>query len=74
MKDSARYAKIVQWSDEDQCFVGLCPDLMFGGGHGDDEQAVFAERCDLVEDVVAGYRERGQELPPPTLAARQTAS
>jgi hypothetical protein len=24
MKDSARYAKIVEWSDEDQCFVGSC--------------------------------------------------
>jgi len=22
MRDSARYAKIVEWSEEDQCFVG----------------------------------------------------
>jgi hypothetical protein len=25
MSESARYIKIVEWSDEDQCFVGQCP-------------------------------------------------
>ena len=43
MKESARYVKIVEWSDADQCFVGSCPDLLYGGCHGDDEKAVFAE-------------------------------
>jgi predicted RNase H-like HicB family nuclease len=51
MKASARYAKIVEWSDEDQCFVGSCPGLLYGGCHGDDEQAVFAELCELVEQT-----------------------
>ena len=27
MKDSARYAKIVEWSEEDQCYVGSAPGL-----------------------------------------------
>lgn len=31
MKASARYVKIVEWSDEDQCFVGSCPGLLYGG-------------------------------------------
>jgi hypothetical protein len=43
MKESARYVKIVEWSDEDQCFVGTALGLMYGGTHGDDEKAVFAE-------------------------------
>ena len=30
MKDSAMYAKIVEWSDEDQCYVGSAPGLIFG--------------------------------------------
>lgn len=30
MKDSARYAKIVEWSEEDNCYVGSCPGLIFG--------------------------------------------
>ena len=43
MKDSARFVKIVEWSDVDQCYVGSCPGLISGGCHGNDEQAVFAE-------------------------------
>ena len=43
MKDSARYVKIVEWSEEDQCFVGSCPGLLYGGCHGDDELAVFEQ-------------------------------
>src|SRR5687768_10874648 len=27
MKDSARYIKIVEWSEEDQCYVGSSPGL-----------------------------------------------
>ena len=66
MKDSARYAKIVEWSEEDQCYVGSSPGLLYGGCHGDDEQAVFAELCCIVEEVVALYRAEGRPLPPPT--------
>lgn len=53
MKDSARYVKIVEWSEEDQCYVGSCPGLFLGGCHGDDERQVFEELCDIVEEVVA---------------------
>ncbi len=41
MKDSAKYVKVVAWSEEDQCFVGSAPGLFFGGCHGDDEKEVF---------------------------------
>lgn len=34
MKESARYVKIVEWSDTDECFVGSCPGLLYGGCHG----------------------------------------
>ena len=30
MKDSARYAKIVEWSEEDHCYVGSAPGLIYG--------------------------------------------
>jgi predicted RNase H-like HicB family nuclease len=66
MKDTARYAKIVEWSEEDQCYVGSSPGLVFGGCHGDDEQAVFDELCRIVEEVVARYQAEGRPLPPPT--------
>ncbi|MFN8634008.1 MAG: type II toxin-antitoxin system HicB family antitoxin [Chloroflexota bacterium] len=66
MKDSARYAKIVEWSDEDQCYVGSCPGLLLGGCHGNDERKVFDELCDVVDEVLALYQTDGRPLPPPT--------
>lgn len=63
---AARYAKIVAWSDEDGCFVGTCPGLMFGGIHGDDEAAVYAELCTAVEEVIALMEREGHRLPPAT--------
>ncbi|HRQ41146.1 MAG TPA: toxin-antitoxin system HicB family antitoxin [Chloroflexota bacterium] len=50
MKLADRYLKIVEWSDEDQCYVGRCPGLMLGGVHGDDEIKVYEELCEVVEE------------------------
>jgi predicted RNase H-like HicB family nuclease len=66
MKESARYVKIVEWSEEDQCFVGSCPGLFYGGCHGDDESRVFAELCEIVDDTIDLYKQEGRPLPPPT--------
>ena len=43
MKDSVRYVKIVEWSDDDHCYVGSSPGLLYGGCHGNDEKVVFDE-------------------------------
>ena len=66
MKESARYVKIVEWCEEDQCFVGSCPGLFFGGCHGNDEQAVFSELCEIVEETIEMLKRDGKPLPPPT--------
>jgi hypothetical protein len=66
MRDSARYIKIVEWSEEDQCYVGSAPGLIFGGCHGNDEKAVFAELCGIVDEAIALYRREGRPLPPAT--------
>jgi hypothetical protein len=66
MKDSARYAKIVEWSNEDCCYVGSAPGLIFGGCHGSDEKQVFAELCIIVEEAIVLYRAQGKLLPPAT--------
>ena len=51
MRDRARYVKIVEWSDEDQCFVGSCQGLFYGGCHGDNGQVVLAELCEIVKET-----------------------
>lgn len=66
MRDSARYVKIVEWSEEDRCYVGSSPGLLYGGCHGDDEKAVFEELCRIVEEVIELYLKNGKPLPPPT--------
>lgn len=66
MKDSDRYAKIVEWSEGDQCYVGSCPGLMFGGCHGDDELLVLQELQQLVDDVIDLYHKDGKPLPAAT--------
>lgn len=66
MKDSARYAKVVEWSEQDQCYIGSAPGLVIGGCHGDDEVQVFRELCDIVEEAVELYRRDGKPLPPAT--------
>jgi predicted RNase H-like HicB family nuclease len=68
VKDSAKYAKVVEWSEEDQCYVGSAPGLIYGGCHGDDERAVFSELCDIVDEVIETLKSEGTPLPPPTSA------
>jgi predicted HicB family RNase H-like nuclease len=67
---AARYTKIVEWSDEDQCFVGRCPEIMWGGVHGRDEAKVYAELCQAVEQMIELIHTDGHELPEP-LAAKK---
>jgi predicted RNase H-like HicB family nuclease len=66
MKESARYVKIVEWSEEDQCYVGSAPGLVYGGCHGDDEREVFAELCQIVEEAIQAYKNDNKPLPPAT--------
>lgn len=67
MKDSARYIKLVEWSDEDGCFVGQCPGIIGPCCHGDDEASVYSELCQIVEEWIETMNGRGQPLPPATI-------
>lgn len=67
MKDSARYAKIVAWSEEDQLYIGYVPGLSYGGCcHGQDEIAVFSELCEIVDELIELDQQDNLPLPPPT--------
>ena len=66
MKTSDHYLKIVEWSEEDGCYVGTCPGLMLGGVHGDDEAPVYKALCEVVEEWVEIYQSDGEPLPAAT--------
>ncbi len=59
------YEKVVYWSEEDQTFIGTCPDLFYGGVHGDDPVEVFKELCEVVEEWVDIMFKDGKPLPEP---------
>jgi len=64
MKPADAYHKWVEWSDEDDVYLGKCPDLITGI-HGDDPVTLFEELCEAVDDVIAHLQAEGRPLPPP---------
>jgi predicted RNase H-like HicB family nuclease len=65
MSKGDRYVKLVEWSDEDACFIGSCPELFYGGCHGQDARTVFSDLCDLIDDSIQLYESEGKILPEP---------
>jgi predicted RNase H-like HicB family nuclease len=70
MKQSDRYHKWVEWSDEDEAYIGKCPDLITGI-HGDDPAKVYADLCDVIDDVIAHFESDGRTLPAPKVRPMQ---
>ena len=66
MIESAHYLKIVEWSDEDQCYIGQCTGIIGPCCHGEDEAEVYKELCQIVEEWIAMVKSDGKILPPPT--------
>ena len=64
MKTTDRYHKWVEWSEEDQVYIGKCPDLMTGI-HGDDPAKVYQELCVVVDEIIDHFKKSGRSLPPP---------
>ncbi|MEK7285915.1 MAG: toxin-antitoxin system HicB family antitoxin [Nitrospirota bacterium] len=66
MQKSDAYLKLVEWSEEDQCYVGSCPGLMIGGVHGKNEAQVYKQLCHVVNEWIKIYEEDGAPLPAAT--------
>ena len=62
---SAQYLKMVEWSDEDGCFVGSAPPVIGPCCHGKDEAKVYAELCQIVEEWIELLEKDGSTLPEP---------
>ena len=66
MKKADRYLRIVEWSEEDQCYIGRAPGLTLGGIHGNDETRVFEELTTLINEWIEIHEEDQAPLPPAT--------
>lgn len=67
MRDLDLYHKWVEWSDEDQVYIGKCPDLITGI-HGDDPVVLYGELCEVVQDVIDHFKAVGAPFPIPAFA------
>ena len=63
MKKRDRYLKIVEWSEEDQCYVGSIPGWIGKCCHGDDEEAVYHELCQILDEWIEIYEKDNIPLP-----------
>lgn len=66
MKPGDQFYRFVRWSEEDQCYIGYCPDLYFGGVcHADTELEAYSELCGIIQDEVIHRLAKGEPLPAP---------
>ena len=63
MKISDQYIKLVEWSEEDQCYIGSSPGFIGNCCHGTDETEVYKELCGIVEEWVEIHQQEGIPLP-----------
>lgn len=70
MKASDRYHKWVEWSEEDQTYIGRCPDLITGI-HGDDSLCVYGDLCEVLEEVIGHFESEDRPLPIPRVKPMQ---
>ncbi len=66
MKSADRYHKWIEWSEEDQVYLGRCPDIITGI-HGDDPVKLYRELCEVVEDVIRHFEAEKRPLPMPRI-------
>jgi len=63
-KETDKYHRWVAWSEEDQVYVGRCPDLFLGGVHGDDPIKVARELEKIIDEWALDFRQLGEPFPP----------
>jgi antitoxin HicB len=67
-KMNYRYTIVIQWSEEDNCFVVLLPefdDVMQPVTHGETYEEAIENAQEVIELLVETYQEEGKSLPIP---------
>jgi predicted HicB family RNase H-like nuclease len=63
MKERNQYFKLVEWSDEEQCYIGSIPGWIGQCCHGDREEKVYYELCQIVDEWIEIYKQESMPLP-----------
>jgi predicted HicB family RNase H-like nuclease len=63
MKKKDHYLKIVEWSEEDQCYIGSIPGWIGRCCHGDNEEDVYRQLCQILDEWIEIYKNDKIPLP-----------
>jgi len=66
-----RYPKQVFWSDEDQGFIALAPDLPGSSAFGQSEQEALTELDEAIDAWIAAAESAGNPIPQPSRPAAE---
>nr|VFJ89756.1 MAG: Predicted nuclease of the RNAse H fold, HicB family [Candidatus Kentron sp. H]VFJ91300.1 MAG: Predicted nuclease of the RNAse H fold, HicB family [Candidatus Kentron sp. H]VFJ97820.1 MAG: Predicted nuclease of the RNAse H fold, HicB family [Candidatus Kentron sp. H] len=70
MRKNDRYLKVVEWSEEDQCYVGQCPGVIGPCCHGDDESSVHSELSRIVDEWIEILEQDNKQSSPIPMAGK----
>ncbi|MFM2063799.1 MAG: hypothetical protein RLZZ507_3470 [Cyanobacteriota bacterium] len=68
-----KYTIIIQWSNEDKCYVVSLPDftdVMQPCTHGDTYEEALKNAQEVLEMLISSYLEDGQPLPEPQILGK----
>ena len=60
----------MEWSQEDEVYIGKCPDLMTGI-HGYDPNKLHEDLLQVVDEIIGEYHRNGRTLPKPKVKPMQ---
>ena len=69
---NSHYTIVIQWSDEDRCFVVSLPEWgEFCHTHGDTYEEALKNAQEVIELLIESYQEEGKPLPTPKTFVQQ---
>jgi predicted RNase H-like HicB family nuclease len=63
-----KYSRTVQWSEQDDAYLAICPELAGVSAFGDSPEEALAELDVVIELTIETYEEKGWKLPAPNVA------
>jgi hypothetical protein len=63
-KATDKYHRWVAWSEEDQVYLGRCPDLFLGGVHGKDPIQVAKQLQTVIDEWEIEHGSSASDFPP----------
>ena len=68
--DKFKYQMIIQWSNEDSCFLVALPDFpgQYWRTHGDTYEEAVVNGKEAIESLIISYEADGEPLPQPSVA------